>query len=154
MSTAPNYLGSLWNPVAPANRLGGMNIVSGEATVAALIVGLCLTKQGEDPYNPSYGLSLDLFGRIEDVDPDYWASQVAEAIWKWVPGVVGVRVDVSADSFNGKLAASITYQSKNAFGQNLLVFPYHLYTGAIYYEDKQTFLNGISLNGDTFGGII
>jgi phage baseplate assembly protein W len=152
MATAPNYLGRLWNPIAPANRHGGINIISGEETVAAMIVMLCLTRRGEDPFNPDYGLDLDLFGRIEDVDPDYWASQVAEAIWKWVPGIAGIRVELAANSNAGKLSAQIIYRSKNALAENTLTVPYHLYTGAVYYEDTQTFLSGISLNGNNFRG--
>jgi phage baseplate assembly protein W len=153
MAIERNYLGSMWSVVAPVSRYGGMNIVSGQDIVPDAIIALCLTSAGELPMEPEYGLKPELFGLIDEVDPDYWAASVAQSIWRWVPGLVGLKIDMAFDTQNCKVAANILYRSTNELTLNNLSFPYRLYTGSIYYEDIETFREGLSLNGKPFAGI-
>ena len=137
-------LGSIWSAYPSSDRNGNINLLEGEDTVPALIISICIIAKGEIPLTPEFGLKPRLFGRVEKIDPEYWAEELAGEIRRWVPGVSGVRVETEADSQNGRVAAKIYYRTEDSIGSNSFVFPYHTYTGAVYYSDIPTFLSEIA----------
>lgn len=155
MTYSPNFLGNFWSGF-PAMLAGGeMNIVGGEQTIAAAIIDVCLTRKGEIPHRPDYGLSPELFGSFNDVDLDYWSTLAYQEIWESVPGLgeLLVNVDASSES-DGRFSVTIEYSTRNGYDRrSAIVFPYSTYLGANYDSSLSEFLAGVSINGQIFDGI-
>lgn len=134
---------------------GEINVASGQETIAAAIIDVCLTRKGEIPHRPDYGLSPELFGSFNDIDLDYWSTLAYQEIWENVPGLGELYVNVNAsDEAEGRFSVSIEYSARNGYDRrSSIVFPYSTYLGADYDSSLNEFLAGVSINGQIFAGV-
>lgn len=155
MPYSPDFLGSFWSGFPATLTNGEMNIVSGKDTIAAAIIDVCLTRKGEIPHRPDYGLSPELFGSFNEVDLDYWSTIAYQDISDNIPGLdlLFVNVDASNEA-DGRFSVSIEYSTRNSYDRrSAIVFPYSTYLGVDYESSLSEFLAGISIDGQPFKGV-
>ncbi|MBW4514596.1 MAG: GPW/gp25 family protein [Timaviella obliquedivisa GSE-PSE-MK23-08B] len=147
------FIGSAWSLWSATDDRGGLNIVSGDRKIAADIISVLLIRKGEDPVHPQYGLAPDLFEPLSNYAPQYWVHNAQNEIMRWVPGIE--KITVSIDQFpdrENKLGANIIFVPKGRADQNLLTFGWYAYTGAIWNQSLDKFMDDVSLNGARFNG--
>lgn len=146
-----DFLGQAWTFWPSYNDRGSLNVISGARRVAHEILSVLLIKKGEVPHQPDFGLAPDIFQPLSEYDPEYWVYHAEEAILKWVKTISELRVSITGyDNANNQLNAEIYYLPISSPNQFLLNFPFWLYQGAIWDGELETFLDNISINGQSF----
>lgn len=144
----------MWSSLNALDDRGRMNIITDEAAIGEQIMAFLLTRKGEDPFAPDYGLDFGLFENLNDLDADVWSFYIQGQLTQYVAGLKAVAVGVSVDEGNGKIQIAIDYQTDSSNTRNTLTFPYHLYTGTGRGDTTiDEFLDTISLNGRRFEGV-
>jgi hypothetical protein len=149
-----SYIGNMWSSLQEIDERGGMNIVSNEAAVGEAIVNFLLTRKGEDPFAPEYGLDIEIFSNLNDFDADIWGFYVQEKLKQEVPGLNGLNVNSIVEPSEGKVVLKIDYSTDLSSSRNTLAFPFHTYTGIQSGDTNvEDFIESISLNGSRFRGV-
>lgn len=150
MASQLSFLGSQWSLWPPDNLRGGMNIVAGTWKVSSDIISVCLTKKGECPLHPSYGLAPDLFEPLSDYAPQYLVYNIDKEIMKWVEDIQKLTVELEYTDYKERINILVRFIPKFAPTLNTLTFGYYDYQGAIWGQNIDTFLDGVALNGKRF----
>lgn len=149
-----NYIGRMWSSLNEIDTRGGMNIVSDEESVGEQIIAFLLTRQGEDPFSPEYGLDFDIFQNLNELDGDVWAFYIQGKLQQQIVGLNAIRVSVDIEPRDGRARVDIIYSTDLSNDRNTLTFPYHAYTGLQSGDaDVTDFIDSISLNGNRFNGL-
>jgi hypothetical protein len=144
----------MWSSLQETDARGGMNIVASEVAVGESIIAYLLTKKGEDPFAPEYGLDIEIFSNLNDFDADIWAFYVQDKLKQYVVGLSAINVSVAIEPIDGKATAYINYTTDISNSRNTLTFPYHTYTG-VQSGDANIldFLDSITINDNRFSGL-
>jgi hypothetical protein len=149
-----NYVGNMWSSLQEIDDRGNINIVSNEQAVGEQIVAFLLTRQGEDPFAPDYGLDFNLFQNLNDLDGDVWGFYVQGKIQEYIVGLNAVNVRVDVQPVDGKARVYIDYSTDLSNSRNTLTFPYHAYTGFQAGEaNLADLLASVSINDNRFDGL-
>lgn len=148
------FLGSSWSLWPPHDERRQLNIVSGTRKITSDILSVCLTRRGECPLHPDYGIAPELFQPLSDYSPQYWVYHLEEEISKWVEGLEILSVEV-ADKFDytNELRTVISFVPKIQPDNNILTFGFYQYQGAVWGNDVKSFLDQVALNGERFDGL-
>ena len=152
-SSQLEFIGSSWSLWPPHTESLRMNIVSGTRKITSDILSVCLTRKGECPLHPDYGIAPELFQPFSDYSPQYWIYHLEEEIAKWVEGLESLSVEVDND-FNStnELKTIIRFAPRMQPDNNILTFGFYQYQGAVWGSDFQSFLDQVSLNSERFSG--
>lgn len=150
----PSYVGNMWSSLTEIGSRGQMNIVGNEVAIAEGIVAFLLTRWGEDPFNPDYGLDFNLFENFNEFDADAWGYYIQDKLFKYIAGISGVNVRVTTDPIEGRAQININYATDRSSSVRTLTFPYHVYTGLQNGDAAiEDFIESISLNNNRFTGL-
>jgi hypothetical protein len=139
---------SLWPIHSP---WGGLNFVSGFRKITHDILSVCLTRKGEDPIHPTFGLAPDIFDPMSGYPVQYWIYSVEEEIINRVAGIQDLRVEiVDFGDYRNELQTRITFTPSADPDSHVLTFGWFEYTGAIWNQDLTTFLSDVRLDSSPF----
>ena len=152
-SRSMSFLGNSWSLWPPHNERGQLNIVSGLSKITSDIISVCLTRKGECPLHPDYGIAPELFQPLSDYDSQYWVYHLQNEIIKWVEGLQSLTVDIAenADS-NNSLGVVIEFIPLLRPDTNILTFGFYEYQGAVWSQGIEQFMDGVGINGQRFRG--
>lgn len=145
------FLGKSWSFWPTYNMRGTFNIVEGPWRVADEILYILLIRKGENPLEPDMGIAPEIFDTLGNVDPQYWVHNAESEIIKWVKTISSLMISITGyDNVENQLNAEIIFTPISTPNRFSLNFPYWSYQGALWNGDQQTFLDSISLNGESF----
>jgi len=145
------YLGNSWTLWQPYNLRGGMNIVSGTRKITSDILTVCLTRKGERPLHPTYGIAPELFEPLSNYAPQYWIYQISQEILNWVEGIEQLSVNTfDYEDYKNRLGTEISFIPQNVPDVNVLTFGFYEYQGAVWNQSLDIFMDGVALNGSRF----
>jgi hypothetical protein len=151
---AASYVGNMWSSLQELDDRGGVNIVTNEDAVGEAIVAFLLTRKGEDPFAPEYGLDIDIFSNLNDFDADIWGFYVQEQLKQQIVGLNALNVRSTVEPVDGRIVVNIDYSTDMSNARNTLTFPYHTYTGTQSGDANiADFIESIALNGNRFRGL-
>jgi hypothetical protein len=150
------FLGQSWS-LWPPQGLRGFNFVQNLDKIASDIMTVCLTRKGDRPLYPDYGIAPDLFDPLSTYPVEYWLYHIQEEIIKWVEGIdvdlLRINVHPIVDSDN-ELATDIFFAPIIAPDQHILTFGFYSYQGAIWQNQSvENFLQDVSLDDRPFNGL-
>ena len=149
-----NYIGKMWSSLKGLDDRGGMNIVSGEEAIAEQIVTFLLTRLGEDPFNPNWGLDARIFANLNEFDADLWAFSIKSILYESIAGISGINVRVSIEPIEGRAQINIDYITDLNSSARTLTFPYHVYAGLQQGDVSiEEFIDSIAFSGRNFTGL-
>ena len=146
-----DFIGSAWSLWPSHSDREGCNLVSGTRKITSDILTVCLLRKGEDPIHPDLGLAPDLFEPLSNYAPQYWVYNVQNEIRRWVAGIEQLSVDVvDYEDYKNRLTTEIRFVPKQEADNHILTFGWYAYTGAIWNQELDTFLEDITLDGSPF----
>ncbi len=143
-----------------ANFRGGLNVVNGTRAITSRLLTLLLTRKGEDPIHPTLGIAPELFEPLSYDEPHYLVYAIREEIQAWNKaakiGLSSLQVEINSQNVYTNeiyVFVSFTPMGRTTGEIDVLTFGYWAWKGAIYDEDLETFIRGISFNGKPFFGL-
>lgn len=144
----------MWSSLKELDDRGGMNIVSNEDAIAEQIVSFLLTRLGEDPFNPNWGLDDRVFANFNEMDADLWGFSIKSRLYESIAGINGIDVRVAIDPTEGRARINIDYTTNLNSSINTLTFPYHTYIGLRQGDVPiEEFIDSIAFPGQQFRGL-
>lgn len=155
----PALSGSVIRPYAPAIKIPEMNFVAAERAVSSRILAVLLTRQGELPLLPWFGISPTLFQSLSDVVPQFFVHHAQTAILDANRalhlGVGQVSVSINnQDRYTETLDVDVTFTVVGPSNElNTLSFDFASYKNSLRGLDIIEFKQSVSLNEQTFYGV-
>ncbi len=152
--TPDSFFGNAWTWVPSHDDHGDPNIISGVRVITHSILWLLLTRKGEDPIHPDFGLAPRLFDPLSSYDPEYWVYNVEQEVSKWIAGIQTFTVRVSGyDAIDNQLQTEIYFTPESEPSTHLLTFPYYQYQDAVLNGNSTAFFSSLALKGQLFTGL-
>ena len=132
------------------NKNGEVNIVSGSEAVASRILHVLLTRPGEDPVHPTWGIAPDLF-KPQNQDTAiafvYQAQEILVRINEEAKiGLEALKVEVEDNGVaTGKLSIKVTFRPVGAAFNNVLTFGFWEYQQSVLDNNLEAFIKTLEI---------
>ena len=144
----------MWSSLTELDDRRGMNIISNEDAIAEQIVSYLLTRLGEDPFDPDWGLDARLFANFNEMDADLWGFAIKSKLYDSIAGISGIDVKVDLEPVEGRAQININYATDLNSSTHTLTFPFHTYIGLQAGDvSMDEFIDSIALPGRKFTGL-
>ena len=111
---------------------GRFVMCSAEEDIRQSIFIIIMTRKNERAMMPDFGCNIHnyVFGLPDVASIAMVQSEIIDALTKWEPRIIDVKVDVDTGHLNeGKVIFNIGYTVRATNNPNNLVFPYYMYEG-------------------------
>lgn len=155
----PALEGALIRPYAPAIKIPSMNFVEAERAVSSRILAVLLTRQGELPLLPWFGISPTLFQSLSESTPQFFVyhaeASIMEANRALMMGVGHVSVKINDQTkYTETLDVNIEFSMASPTKElNTLSFDFVSYQESLKGVSLLNFKQSVSLNQSTFYGL-
>lgn len=157
----PALVGSVIRPYAPAIKVPEMNFVTAERAVSSRILAVLLTRQGELPLLPWFGISPTLFQSLSDINAQFFVHHAQTAILAANRALrLGIGQVVLSVNDQGRYTETfdvdVTFSVAGIGGSNelnTLSFDFASYRDSLQGLDIIEFKRSVSLNEQTFYGV-
>jgi phage baseplate assembly protein W len=113
---------------------GAVEMVEDEAAIRQAILMLLSTTPGERIMRPDYGCRIHwlVFAPNDDTTAGLAVHYVTQALRRWEPRILLLRVDARRDPYNeGLLTVTLEYRVKSTQELNELIYPFRLDAGGV-----------------------